>query len=329
MIDPFGRRLRYLRVSVTDRCDFRCRYCMAEDMTFVPKPEVLSLEELDRLCRVFVRLGVEKLRITGGEPLVRRDIMHLFASLGRLLPEGALKTLTLTTNGSQLARFAEALHACGVRRVNVSLDSLDPERFRAITRRGRLAEVLAGIFAAKEAGLAVKINTVALKAGNDDEFDDLVAWCGRHGFDLCLIEAMPMGEIGGERWSQHLPLRVVRERLERKWTLVPSQYRSGGPARYVEVAQTGRRLGFIAPMRHDFCESCNRLRVTCTGTLFPCLGRDDHTDLRTPLRASASDIPLIAAIEDAVAHKPRGHGFADSHLLIRPAVARFMSLTGG
>ncbi len=329
MIDPFGRRLKYLRVSVTDRCDFRCRYCMAEDMTFVPKPEVLSLEELDRLCRVFVRLGVEKLRITGGEPLVRRDIMHLFASLGRLLPEGALKTLTLTTNGSQLARYAEALHACGVRRVNVSLDSLDPDRFRAITRRGRLADVLAGIFAAKEAGLAVKINTVALKAVNDDELDDLVAWCGRHGFDLCLIEAMPMGEIGGERWSQHLSLRVVRERLERKWTLAPSQYRSGGPARYVEVAQTGRRLGFIAPMRHDFCESCNRLRVTCTGTLFPCLGRDDHTDLRTPLRASASDIPLIAAIEDAVAHKPRGHGFADSHLLIRPAVARFMSLTGG
>ncbi len=329
MIDPFGRKLSYLRVSVTDRCDFRCRYCMAEDMTFVAKPDVLSLEELDRLCRVFVRLGVEKLRITGGEPLVRRDVMQLFASLGRLLGQGTLKTLTLTTNGSQLARHAADLVACGVRRVNVSLDSLDAGRFAAITRRGRLADVLEGIAAAKAAGLAVKINTVALKGINDDEFDDLIAWCGARGFDLCLIETMPLGALGSERPDKHLPLRSVQDRLARRWTLLPSTYRTGGPARYFEIEETGRRLGLIAPLRHGFCESCNRLRVSCTGTLYMCLGRDDHADLRTPLRASASDIPLIAAVEDAIARKPQGHAFAAHTASAQPAVARYMSATGG
>ena len=330
MIDPFGRKISYLRVSVTDRCDFRCVYCMAEEMSFLPKAELLTLEELDRMCSAFVGLGVKKLRLTGGEPLVRRGIMTLFGSLGRHLATGALDELTLTTNGSQLARYAGELRDCGVRRVNVSLDTLDPARFTEITRRGRLDVVLDGLRAAKEAGLAVKINTVALRGVNEDELDDLVAWCGDQGFDLVLIEVMPMGEIGGEnRLDQYLPLSVVRARLERRWTLDETDYRTGGPARYATVRETGRRLGFITPLTHNFCESCNRVRLTCTGTLYMCLGQEDAADLRTPLRRSEGDEALVAAIAEAINRKPRGHDFIIDRRHNRPAVARHMSVTGG
>jgi len=330
MIDPFGRHISYLRVSVTDRCDFRCVYCMAEDMTFLPKAEVLSLEELDRLCSTFVRLGVRKLRLTGGEPLVRRNVMSLFRALGRHIAAGALDELTLTTNGSQLARYAEELRDCGVRRVNVSLDTLDAAKFTAITRWGKLGKVMDGLAAAKRAGLAVKINTVALKDVNDEEFDDLVAWAGDEGFDLVFIEVMPMGDIGGEnRLEQYLPLSLVRARLARRWTLEEIDYRSGGPARYVRVAETGRKLGFITPLTHNFCESCNRVRITCTGTLFMCLGQEDAADLRTPVRQSESDAPLEAAIREAISRKPKGHDFIIDRRHQRPAVARHMSMTGG
>jgi cyclic pyranopterin phosphate synthase len=329
MIDPFGRTISYLRVSVTDRCDFRCIYCMAEEMTFLAKAEVLSLEELDRLCSAFVRRGVRKLRITGGEPLVRRNILHLIRSLGRHLESGALDELTLTTNGSQLASLAAELFACGVRRINVSVDTLDPAKFTAITRRGRLEQVMEGLAQAKAAGLRVKINTVALRGVNEDEYDGLVAWCGEEGFDLCLIETMPLGDIDGDRTAQYLPLSAVRQRLAQRWTLIDSTYRSGGPARYVEVAETGRRIGFITPLTHNFCESCNRVRITCTGTLFMCLGQEDSADLRTPLRASTSDIPLLAAIDAAIARKPKGHDFIIDRLHTRPALARHMNATGG
>jgi cyclic pyranopterin phosphate synthase len=328
MIDPFGRAITYLRVSVTDRCDLRCVYCMAEDMTFLPKADILSLEELDRLCGAFVRLGTEKIRITGGEPLVRRDVMTLFGSLGARLGQG-LRELTVTTNGSQLGRFAETLRAAGVRRINVSLDTLSAEKFATITRWGRIEKTLEGIFAAKAAGLAIKINTVALKDVNEDEFDDLVAWCGEHGFDLCLIETMPMGDIGGDRTDQYLPLSLVRSRLKRRWTLAETEYRTGGPARYYEVAETGRRIGFITPMTHNFCESCNRVRLTCTGTLYMCLGQDDQADLRRVLRAGVSEDGLDAAIREAIARKPRGHDFVIDRRHARPSVARHMSLTGG
>jgi GTP 3',8-cyclase len=330
MIDPFGRKITYLRVSVTDRCDFRCVYCMAEDMTFLPKREVLTLEELDRLCGAFVRLGVKKLRLTGGEPLVRRGIMTLFRALGRHIAAGELEELTLTTNASQLARYAGELRDCGVRRVNVSLDTLDPAKFTEITRRGRLDVVLAGLAAAKTAGLAVKINTVALRGVNDNEFDDLVAWCGEQGFDLVFIEVMPMGDIGGEnRLEQYLPLSMVRARLQRRWTLDDTDYRTGGPARYAVVRETGRRLGFITPLTHNFCESCNRVRLTCTGTLYMCLGQEDAADLRTPLRQSESDAALVAAIAEAISRKPKGHDFIIDRRHNRPAVARHMSVTGG
>ncbi|TVS00101.1 MAG: GTP 3',8-cyclase MoaA [Rhodospirillales bacterium] len=329
VIDPFGRRIRYLRVSATDRCDFRCVYCMGEDMSFLPKADVLSLEELERLCRAFVRRGVRKLRITGGEPLVRRNIIHLFRGLGSLLDGGGLDELTLTTNGSRLAWLAADLVACGVRRVNVSVDTLDPVKFRAITRRGRLEVVLEGLAAAKAAGLGIKINTVALKGVNDDEFDRLVAWCGEEGFDLCLIETMPLGDVDGDRTAHYLPLSRVREQLSRRWTLLPSNHATGGPARYVEVAETGRRIGFITPMTHNFCESCNRVRLTCTGLLYLCLGREDCADLRTPLRAGESDIPLLAAIDAAIARKPKGHDFVIDREHRRPALGRTMSLTGG
>jgi cyclic pyranopterin phosphate synthase len=321
LIDPFARPITYLRVSVTDRCDLRCVYCMAEDMTFLPKPEILTLEELDRLCGAFIDSGVRKLRITGGEPLVRRHVLSLFASLGARLGHG-LDELTLTTNGTQLARHAEALARAGVRRVNVSLDTLNPERFTRLTRWGRIAQVLTGIFAARDAGLAVKINAVALRGENEDEIDDLVAWCGRHGFDLCLIETMPMGDIGPARADQYLPLSLVRARLGRRWTLDESGYRTGGPARYVTVRETGRRLGFITPMTHNFCEDCNRVRLTVTGTLFMCLGQDDSADLRTPLRRGED---LHAAIAEAISRKPKGHDF----IVGRSAVTRHMSVTGG
>jgi cyclic pyranopterin phosphate synthase len=330
MIDPFGRHISYLRVSVTDRCDFRCVYCMAEEMQFLPKREVLTLEELDRVCSAFIRLGVKKLRLTGGEPLVRKDIMHLFRGLGRHLDSGALEELTLTTNGSQLERYAGELYDCGVRRVNVSLDSLDPAKFTEITRRGRLDQVLAGLDAAKRAGLKVKINTVALRGVNEDEFDDLVAWAGDEGFDLVFIEVMPMGDIGGEtRLDQYLPLSLVRARLQRRWTLDETDYRTGGPARYATVRETGRRLGFITPLTHNFCESCNRVRLTCTGTLFMCLGQEDAADLRTPLRQSEGDEAVETAIREAISRKPKGHDFIIDRRHNRPALARHMSVTGG
>jgi GTP 3',8-cyclase len=330
VIDPFGRHISYLRVSVTDRCDFRCVYCMAEDMTFLPKADILSLEELDRLCSAFIRKGVKKLRLTGGEPLVRRNIMSLFRSLGRHLDSGALSELTVTTNGSQLARYADELRAAGVKRINVSRDTLDPEKFAAITRWGKLDQVLTGLDAAKRAGLAVKINAVALKGVNDGEFDRLIEWCGKEGFDLTLIEVMPMGDIGGEtRIDQYLPLSVVRGQLQRRWTLDETDYRSGGPARYYNVRETGRRIGFITPMTHNFCESCNRVRLTCTGTLYMCLGQHDSADLRTPLRASADDGLVDAAIEEAIARKPKGHDFIIDRRHAKPAVARHMSVTGG
>ncbi|GAB4139367.1 MAG: GTP 3',8-cyclase MoaA [Sphingomonadales bacterium] len=329
LIDPFGRAISYLRVSVTDRCDFRCVYCMAENMTFLPRAELLSLEELDRLCSAFIAKGVRKLRITGGEPLVRRDIMTLFESLSRHLASGALEELTLTSNGSQLARFADQLAGLGVRRVNVSLDTLDADKFRAITRWGRLEQVLAGIHAAKRAGLKVKINTVALKGVNAGEFDDLIRWCGDQGHDLTLIETMPLGEIDGDRTDQYLPLSHVRADLAQRWTLTDSDERTGGPARYVRIAETGGRLGFITPLTHNFCESCNRVRVTCTGMLYMCLGQADKADLRAPLRASNDDALLSAAIDEAIGRKPKGHDFIIDRAHNRPALARHMSVTGG
>lgn len=329
MIDPFGRDITYLRLSVTDRCDFRCVYCMPDDASFLPKADLLSFAELDRLCTAFIRRGIRKIRITGGEPLVRRDLLHLLASLSRHLRSGALDELTLTTNGSQLARHAGALAAVGVRRLNVSIDSLDPERFARITRRGRLAPVLAGLAAAKAAGLQIRINTVALNGINDGEFDHLIRWCGDEGFDLCLIETMPLGDMGHSRIDTHLPLQAVHRDLASRWTLIDTTYRTGGPARYVYIAETGRRLGFITPLSHNFCESCNRIRVTCTGTVYLCLGQDDAADLRTPLRASPSDIPLLAAIDDAIGRKPKGHDFIVDRSRPAPAVSRFMNLTGG
>jgi cyclic pyranopterin phosphate synthase len=318
-----------VRVSVTDRCDFRCVYCMSEHMTFLPKRDLLTLEELDRLCSAFVARGVRKLRVTGGEPLVRKNIMWLMRALSRHIETGALDELTLTTNASQLTRHAADLKACGVKRINVSLDTLDPVRFKAITRWGDLAAVMAGIDAAERAGLDVKINTVALKGVNENEFDDLIRFAHGRGFDLTLIETMPMGEIEGDRTHQYLPLSIVRARLMDRWKLDDIPFRSGGPARYVRVRETGRRLGFITPLTHNFCESCNRVRLTCTGTLYMCLGQEDAADLRAPLRASADDRELQAAIDGAVARKPKGHDFVIDRRSRRPAVGRHMSVTGG
>lgn len=329
MIDPFGREITYLRVSVTDRCDFRCVYCMSEHMTFLPKRDVLSLEELDRLCSAFVRKGVTKLRLTGGEPLVRKDIMTLFQSLGRHLQTGALEELTLTTNGSQLDRFAGPLFDAGVRRVNISLDSLDPDVFKRVTRWGDFDQVMRGIAAAKRAGLAVKINTVALNKINDGEFDRLIAWCGEQGFDLTFIETMPMGDIDGDRSADYLPLSVARADLEKRWHLEDIDYQTGGPARYARVKETGGRVGFITPLTHNFCESCNRVRLTCTGTLYMCLGQSDSADLRAALRAHTSDAELDAAIDEAIGRKPKGHDFFIDRRHTAPAVTRHMSVTGG
>jgi cyclic pyranopterin phosphate synthase len=329
LVDKFGRAITYLRVSVTDRCDFRCVYCMSENMTFLPKRDLLSLEELDRLCSAFVARGVRKLRLTGGEPLMRRDIMLLFRSLSRHLASGALDELTLTTNGSQLPRFAEELAACGVKRINISLDTLDAEKFRAVTRWGDLAKVLAGVDAARAAGLRVKINAVALKGVNEDEIPSLVEWAHGRGMDLSLIEVMPLGEIGPERVDQYLPLSLVRARLAQRFGLEDIDYRTGGPARYVRVGETGGRLGFITPLTHNFCEGCNRVRVTCTGTLFMCLGQEDSADLRTPLRASEADGLLQAAIDEAISRKPKGHDFVIDRRTRQPALARHMSMTGG
>jgi GTP 3',8-cyclase len=329
LVDPFARAITYLRVSVTDRCDFRCVYCMSEHMTFLPKADLLSLEELDRLCSAFVVRGVSKLRLTGGEPLVRRGIMTLFHSLSRHLQSGALKELTLTTNGSQLEKYASELKDCGVKRINVSIDTLDPNKFRAITRWGDLNKVLAGVDAAQRAGLKIKINAVALKGVNEDEIEDLIRWTHGRGMDLTLIEVMPLGETGESRLDQYLPLSLVRTRLAERFTLTDSDERSGGPARYVRVQESGGKLGFITPLTHNFCESCNRVRITCTGTLFMCLGQEDAADLRAPLRASESDALLHAAIDEAISRKPKGHDFIIDRRHQRPAVARHMSVTGG
>jgi cyclic pyranopterin phosphate synthase len=334
LVDPFGRAISYLRLSVTDRCDLRCVYCMQENMVFLPKDELLTFEELERLGRIFVRLGTRKLRITGGEPLVRRDVMRLIASLGRDLGPDGLQELTLTTNGSQLTRHAAALAAAGVRRINVSLDTLDAERFRAVTRGGRLQQTLDGLEAARMAGLHVKINTVALRGVNEDAFDDLIGWCGAQGFDLCLIETMPLGDTGEDRVDQYLPLSLVRPRLARRWTLERDETPgiagvAPGPARYWRVVETGQRIGFITPLTEHFCDSCNRVRLTCTGTLFLCLGQEDQADLRTPLREGASDTELEAIIRAAVARKPRAHDFIIDRAAPQKTIARHMSMTGG
>ena len=329
MIDPFGRSISYLRVSVTDRCDFRCVYCMSENMSFLPKQDLLTLEELDRLCTVFVDKGVQKLRITGGEPLVRRDIMTLFRSLSRHLVSGRLEELTLTTNGSQLGKYASELADCGIRRINVSLDTLDAAKFRKITRWGDLDKVLAGIDAAQAAGIAVKLNAVALKGVNEDEVEDMIRWSHDRGIDITFIEVMPMGDIEPDRFDQYWPLSQLRARLLDQFTLDDIEYRTGGPARYVRVRETGGRIGFITPMTHNFCESCNRVRITCTGTLYMCLGQDDAADLRSPLRASATNDVLSRAIDAAILRKPKGHDFVIERTTQRPAVARHMSVTGG
>ncbi|MGH6779386.1 MAG: GTP 3',8-cyclase MoaA [Bradyrhizobium sp.] len=329
MIDPFGRTISYLRVSVTDRCDLRCFYCMSEDMTFLPKANLLTLEELDRLCSAFIKRDVRKLRLTGGEPLVRRNLMSLVRSLSRHLETGALHELTMTTNGTQLARFASELRDCGLRRINVSLDTLDPGKFRAITRWGEIDKVLAGIEAARSAGLAVKINTVALKNLNEDEIPSLIEWAHGKDMALTLIEVMPMGEIGEGRIDQYLPLSLVRAQLAKRLTLTDLDETTGGPARYVRVNETGGKLGFITPMTHNFCEACNRVRITCTGTLHTCLGHEDAADLRRPLRASSDDELLSAAIDRAIASKPKGHDFVIDRRHNRPSVSRHMSVTGG
>ncbi len=329
MIDPFGRAVTYLRVSVTDRCDFRCTYCMAENMTFLPKKDLLTLEELNRLCSAFIAKGVRKIRLTGGEPLVRKNIMFLVRELGRHVRNGQLDELTLTTNGSQLARHADELYDCGVRRINVSLDTLDPDRFRAITRWGDFSKVMEGIDAAQKAGLKIKLNAVALKCFNEAEIPELLRFAHGRGMDLTVIETMPMGEIDEDRTDRYLPLSELRADLERQFTLTDIPYKTGGPARYVEVAETGGRLGFITPMTHNFCESCNRVRLTCTGTLYMCLGQNDAADLRTALRASENDALLHTAIDEAITRKPKGHDFIIDRTHNRPAVARHMSVTGG
>jgi cyclic pyranopterin phosphate synthase len=329
LVDPFGRAITYIRVSVTDRCDFRCVYCMSEDMTFLPKQDLLSLEELDRLCSAFVRLGTRKIRITGGEPLVRRGVMTLFRSLSRHIGAGSLDELTVTTNGSQLARYASELRDCGVERVNVSLDTLNPDRFRALTRWGDFAQVMKGIDAAAAAGLKIKINAVALKGVNDEEAPEMIAWAHGRGFDLTFIEVMPLGDIAEARFDQYLPLTELRAALSRRYTLNPSTHASGGPARYFDVAETGGRLGFITPLTHNFCESCNRVRVTCTGTLYMCLGQDDAADLREPLRRSEGDGPLEAAIRAAITRKPKGHDFLIARTESHASTRRHMSVTGG
>ncbi len=331
LIDPFQRAITYLRVSVTDRCDFRCVYCMSENMTFLPKKELLTLEELDRMCTAFVDLGVEKLRITGGEPLVRREIMTFFRSMSRHLETGTLKELTLTTNGSQLARFADDLYAAGVRRITVSLDTLDEEKFARVTRWGRLPQVLKGIDAAQKVGLRVKINAVALKGFNEDELFKLTEWCASRDLDLTFIEVMPMGDMGEEtdRIGQYWSLKDLRRQLAQEYTLKDLAHRTGGPARYVELEETGQQIGFITPLTHNFCESCNRVRLTCTGELFMCLGQEDNADLRAPLRASESNAQLTDAIRAAISRKPKGHDFDYSRQTIDGQMTRHMSHTGG
>jgi GTP 3',8-cyclase len=330
LIDPFARAISYLRVSVTDRCDFRCVYCMSENMTFLPKADLLSLEELDRMCSTFIRMGVQKLRITGGEPLVRKGIMTFFRAMSRHLETGALRELTVTTNGSQLARYAQDLADCGVRRINVSLDTLDAQKFTDITRWGRLPQVLDGIAAAKAAGLQVKINAVALKGFNEDELFSMLDWCATQGHDMTFIEVMPMGDLGNEnRLDQYWSLRDLRARLADRYTLTDLAERTGGPARYIRIDETGQKVGFITPLTHNFCESCNRVRLTCTGELYMCLGQEDMADLRAPLRASPDDAALEQAIRAAITRKPKGHDFDYSRQSVTGQMTRHMSHTGG
>ena len=329
MVDPFGRGISYVRISVTDRCDFRCVYCMAENMTFLPKKDLLTLEELARLCSVYSELGVRKIRLTGGEPLVRRNIMWLIRELGNHVKTGALEEVTLTTNGSQLPRMANELADAGVKRINISLDTLDQQKFQAITRWGRFEQVMAGVEAAKAAGLQIKINMVALKEVNEHEIERMLGWCHAEGYDLTLIETMPLGEIDEDRTDQYLPLSKVRRRLEERYTLTDIPYKTGGPARYVKVEETGGRLGFITPLTHNFCESCNRVRVTCTGTMYMCLGQEDAADLRGPMRASEQNDLLKSAILEGIGRKPKGHDFVIERRDAAPAVGRHMSVTGG
>ena len=330
LIDPFARAITYLRLSVTDRCDFRCVYCMSENMQFLPKKELLSLEELDRLCSTFIRLGVEKLRITGGEPLVRRGIMTFFDGMSRHLDSGALKELTLTTNGSQLEKYASDLFSAGVRRVNISLDTLDEKKFADITRWGRLPQVLRGVEAALKAGLKVKINAVALKNFNEDELFPIASWCADLGLDLTFIEVMPMGDIGNEnRLDQYWSLDDLRATLATEFTLTDLSDRTGGPARYMRIEETGQRIGLITPLSHNFCESCNRVRITCTGEIYTCLGQEGMSDLRAPLRASEADGPLEDAIRAAISLKPKGHDFDYSRQELGGQMTRHMSHTGG
>jgi len=330
LIDPFNRAITYLRVSVTDRCDFRCVYCMSENMNFLPKADLLTLEELDKMCSAFISQGVEKLRITGGEPLVRRNIMEFFESISRHLKTGDLKELTLTTNGSQLHRFAEKLSEIGIKRINVSLDTLNEQKFSTITRWGRLSQVLKGIDAALAAGIKIKINTVALKDFNEDELEEIVQWCANRKMDLTFIEVMPMGDIGNEnRLNQYWPLSDLRKKLSETWTLYDTDEQTGGPARYVRLNETGQKIGFITPMTHNFCESCNRVRLTCTGELYQCLGQEDQVDLRKILRNHSDTEPLIQAIHNAISKKPKGHDFDYSRQSISGQMTRHMSHTGG
>ncbi len=330
LIDPFARAINYLRLSVTDRCDFRCVYCMSETMTFLPKKDLLTLEELDRMCSTFIGMGVKKLRITGGEPLVRRDILKFFKGMTRHLDSGDLEELTLTTNGSQLEKHAADLYAAGVRRINVSLDTLDEDKFAKITRWGRLPQVLRGIDAAQAVGLKVKINAVALKDFNEDELFTMAAWCAARDVDLTFIEVMPMGDLGNEdRIGQYWSLKDLRQTLEGQFNLIDLPDRTGGPARYVRIEETGQRIGFITPLSHNFCESCNRVRITCTGEIYTCLGQEGHADLRGPLRSSESNAPLEEAIRAAISNKPKGHDFDYSRQKVDGQVNRHMSHTGG
>jgi len=329
MQDTFGRPITYLRVSVTDRCDFRCFYCMSEEMEFLPRKDLLSIEELDQVCSTFIKRGVRKIRLTGGEPLVRRGIMELIARLSEHKDTGLLDEITLTTNGSQLAKHAHELKRLGVERINVSMDTLDADKFAEITRRGDLAQVLKGLEAAKDAGLKIKINTVALKAFNEHELSDMLGWCGAQGFDMTMIETMPLGDIGGDRSDQYLPLSDVRARLDADWTLTPSDHATGGPSKYMNVAESGQKVGFITPLSDHFCDSCNRMRLTCTGTLYMCLGQDSAVDLREALRTDPTCGQLNAAIDKALHLKPKGHEFVIEPGNDGPALKRHMSVTGG
>jgi len=329
MQDTFGRSITYLRVSVTDRCDFRCFYCMSEEMEFLPRKDLLSIEELDQVCSTFIKRGVRKIRLTGGEPLVRRGIMELIARLGEHKDSGLLDEITLTTNGSQLAKHAHEIKRLGVERINVSMDTLDADKFFEITRRGKLDQVLMGLEAAKDAGLKVKINTVALKAFNEHELSDMLGWCGEQGFDMTMIETMPLGDIGGDRSDQYLPLSSVRARLEADWTLTPSDHTTGGPSKYLGVAETGQKVGFITPLSDHFCDSCNRMRLTCTGTLYMCLGQDSAVDMRAALRADPTLEKLNTAIDESLTLKPKGHEFVIEPGNDGPALKRHMSVTGG